>query len=100
MLDNGFEVDLSGLSDSYVMQKLNKVLKLMRLKRSPTNRLEFKKKEKLHDFKMKAMIQHFIDEIQSVQKKNESDDEDSDEYDSSSESDSSPKNRKKSRKGK
>lgn len=56
MLDGGFEVDLSGLQDSYVLQKLNKVFKLMKLKRSEGNKLEFKKKEKLHDFKMKAMI--------------------------------------------
>eukprot|EP00347_Sterkiella_histriomuscorum_P011129 403373648 len=68
MLDGGYEVDLSGLQDSYVMQKLNKVFKLMRLKRSEKNKLEFKKKQKLHDFKMKAMIQHYIDEIQNVQK--------------------------------
>lgn len=58
MLDSGFEVDLSGLEDSYVMQKLNKVFKLMRLQRDEKNKLSFKKKQdsKLHDFKMKVMV--------------------------------------------
>jgi len=31
MLDNGYEADISTLQDSYAMQKLNKVMKLMRL---------------------------------------------------------------------
>ena len=31
MLDDGYEVDLSGLSDSYVMQKLNKAFKCLKL---------------------------------------------------------------------
>jgi hypothetical protein len=44
MLDNGFEVNIGGLSDSYVMQKLNKVFKLLKLKRDKENKLEFKRK--------------------------------------------------------
>ena len=31
MLDNGYEVDLSGLSDQYVMAKMNKAFKCLRL---------------------------------------------------------------------
>ena len=69
MLDNGYEVDLTGLSDSYVMQKLNKVCKLLKLKRSPDNKLEFKKVEKIQELQLKAMIQHFIDDTLASEKK-------------------------------
>jgi hypothetical protein len=50
MLDNGFEVNIKDLSDSYVLAKLNKILKLLKLKRSKDNKLEFRKKESIHDF--------------------------------------------------
>ena len=63
MLDSGFEVDLSGISDQYVMAKLNKAFKCLHLKRSDENKLEFKKREGVHDFKLRPFIQHFIDEI-------------------------------------
>lgn len=63
MLDNGFEVDLSGLQDSYVMQKLNKAFKCLKLKRDEKNKLEFRKREGVHDFKLKPLIMHFIDEV-------------------------------------
>ena len=56
MLDQGYEVDLSGLSDSYVMQKLNKAFKCLKLKRDDENKLEFRKREGLHDFKLKPVI--------------------------------------------
>lgn len=62
MLDKGFEVNIKDLTDSYVLTKLNKVFKLLKLKRSKENKLEFKKKDKIHDFMMKPMIQHFIDD--------------------------------------
>lgn len=73
MLDGGFEVDLSGLQDSYVMQKLNKVFKCLKLKRSENNKLEFRKREGVHDFKLKPLIQHYIDEIANDKVKEESD---------------------------
>lgn len=98
MLDGGYEVDLTGLSDSYVMQKLNKVFKLMRLRRSENNKLEFKKKEKLHNFKLKPMIQHFIDQIVGDQKKQEESDNSDDDDDSDSYLSSSDDNKKKKRK--
>lgn len=70
----------------------------MRLKRSESNKLEFKKKEKLHNFKMKAMIQHFIDQIVGEQKKQEesdnSDDDDDDSYLSSSDDDKKKKRKR------
>jgi len=56
-------VDLSGISDTYVMSKLNKAFKSLKLKRDEANKLEFRKREGLHDFKMRPMIQHFIDDI-------------------------------------
>lgn len=56
MLDGGYEVDLSGLQDPYVMQKLNKVFKCLKLRRSEENKLEFKKREGVHDFKLKPLI--------------------------------------------
>ena len=77
MLDNGTEVNIGGLTDSYVMQKLNKVFKLLKLKRDKENKLEFKRQAKIHDFKLKTLIQHFIDEIVEDKKDSEADDDDS-----------------------
>lgn len=37
------------------------MFKFLRLKRTEGNKLAFKKKDKLHNFKLKSMIQHFID---------------------------------------
>ena len=45
------------------MSKLNKAFKSLKLKRDEANKLEFRKREGLHDFKMRPMIQHFIDDI-------------------------------------
>lgn len=50
MLDKGFEVNIKDLTDNYVLAKLNKVFKLLKLKRSLENKLEFKKRDKIHDF--------------------------------------------------
>ena len=62
MLDDDFAVDLSGIQDMYVMQKLNKMFKCLKLKRtSEEKKLEFKKRSGaeaagIHDFKMKTLI--------------------------------------------
>ncbi len=57
MLDGGYEVDLSGIADQYVMAKLNKAFKCLHLKRSDQNKLEFKKRsDGLHDFKLRPFI--------------------------------------------
>jgi hypothetical protein len=66
-------VDLSGISDTYVMSKLNKAFKSLKLKRDETNKLEFRKREGLHDFKMRPMIQHFIDDIVGGRKHSDDD---------------------------
>ncbi len=87
MLDSGYEVDLSGVQDAYVMAKLNKACKCLRLKRHETNKLEFTKREGLHDFKLKPLIQHFIDEALGAVKKESEVNSDS-EGGSDSESDS------------
>ena len=50
MLDKGFKVNIKDLQDLYVLTKLNKIFKLLKLKRSEGNKLEFKKKEHVHDF--------------------------------------------------
>ncbi len=84
MLDNGFEVNIGGLSDSYVMQKLNKVFKLLKLKRDKENKLEFKRKAQIHDFKLKQLVQHFIDELAEDKKESDESDNNSDSDDSSS----------------
>jgi hypothetical protein len=73
MLDGGFEVDLSGLKEEYVMAKLNKAFKCLKLKRDVTNKLAFKKREGVHDFKLRPLIQHFIDEAVSSKVKDGSD---------------------------
>ena len=55
------------------MSKLNKAFKSLKLKRDETNKLEFRKREKLHDFKMRPMIQHFIDDIVGGRKHSDDD---------------------------
>ena len=67
-------MDLSGISDTYVMSKLNKAFKSLKLKRDEANKLEFRKREGLHDFKMRPMIQHFIDDIVGGRKNSDDDD--------------------------
>ena len=66
-------MDLSGISDAYVMSKLNKAFKSLKLKRDEVNKLEFRKREGLHDFKMRPMIQHFIDDIVGGRKQSDDD---------------------------
>ena len=100
MLDQGFEIDLSGLSDTYVMQKLNKVFKSLKLKRDEKNKLEFRKREGIHDFKLKTLIQHFIDEIvgnKDEENKSSDSEGDSSSEQSDSDSDRGAKKRKRSR---
>lgn len=58
------------------MSKLNKAFKSLKLKRDETNKLEFRKREKLHDFKMRPMIQHFIDDIVGGRKHSDDDEGD------------------------
>ena len=55
------------------MSKLNKAFKSLKLKRDETNKLEFRKREGLHDFKMRPMIQHFIDDIVGGRKHSDDD---------------------------
>jgi hypothetical protein len=43
-LDAGSSIDISGLEDSYVQGKLYKICKIMRLRKTTGNELEFKKK--------------------------------------------------------
>jgi hypothetical protein len=79
------------------MAKLNKAFKCLHLKRSEGNKLEFKKREGVHDFKLRPFIQHFIDEI-AEGKKEESDDS-GESYESSDFSEES-EHKKKSKKHK
>jgi hypothetical protein len=75
------------------MAKLNKAFKCLHLKRSEGNKLEFKKREGVHDFKLRPFIQHFIDEI-AEGKKEESEDESSESSDLSEESEHKKKSKK------
>jgi hypothetical protein len=75
------------------MAKLNKAFKCLHLKRSEGNKLEFKKREGVHDFKLRPFIQHFIDEI-AEGKKEESDGESSESSDFSEESEHKKKSKK------
>jgi hypothetical protein len=75
------------------MAKLNKAFKCLHLKRSEGNKLEFKKREGVHDFKLRPFIQHFIDEI-AEGKKEESDDDSGDSSDFSDSSDHIKKSKK------
>jgi hypothetical protein len=70
------------------MSKLNKAFKSLKLKRDEANKLEFRKREGLHDFKMRPMIQHFIDDIVGGRKHSDDDDGDASSH-SGSESDRS-----------
>ena len=51
-LDDGSAVDISGIEDNYVQAKIFKMFKIMRLRKSKLNELEFcKKKDKdIHNF--------------------------------------------------
>jgi hypothetical protein len=75
------------------MAKLNKAFKCLHLKRSEGNKLEFKKREGVHDFKLRPFIQHFIDEI-AEGKKEESDDDSGESSDLSDSSDHKKKSKK------
>ncbi len=81
------------------MQKINKIFKSLKLKRDEKNKLEFRKREGIHDFKLKTLIQHFIDE--NVGEKVEEDKSNSENSvssnDSDSESDRGGRKRKRSR---
>ena len=88
MLDSGYEVDLSGLQDSYVMGKLNKAFKCLRLKRDEVKKLEFRKREGVHDFKLRPFIQHFIDEVVDGRKDESGSEQSEADYSDSESSDS------------
>ena len=81
------------------MAKLNKAFKCLHLKRSEGNKLEFKKREGVHDFKLRPFIQHFIDEIAEGKKEVSDDGGESSEGESSDFSEESD-HKKKSKKHK
>ena len=64
-LDTGSAIDISGLEDQYVQAKLYKIFKIMRLRKSKNNELEFKKKKEkdIHGFSFKKFINYIIDEV-------------------------------------
>jgi hypothetical protein len=76
------------------MAKLNKAFKCLHLKRSEGNKLEFKKREGVHDFKLRPFIQHFIDEIAEGKKEESDDSESSESSDFSEESEHKKKSKK------
>ena len=51
-LDEGLAVDIAGVEDTYAQAKLYKLFKIMRLRKSGDNELEFKKKsdKDIHSF--------------------------------------------------
>jgi hypothetical protein len=57
-LDSGNVIDISGLEDSYIQGKLYKIFKIMRLRKSEGNELEFKKKleKDIHGFSFVKFI--------------------------------------------
>lgn len=61
-LDEGAAVDISGIDDNYVQAKLYKIFKIMRLRKSKDNQLEFRKKldKDIHAFKFKRFIEFVI----------------------------------------
>jgi hypothetical protein len=80
------------------MAKLNKAFKCLHLKRSEENKLEFKKREGVHDFKLRPFIQHFIDEIAEGKKEESggSSDEDSSDISDDESDEKNKKHRKRS----
>jgi len=64
-LDQKAAVDISGIDDTYVQAKLYKIFKIMRLRKSKDNELEFKKKceKEIHDFKFKRFIEFVIKQV-------------------------------------
>jgi len=61
-LDQKAAVDISGIDDTYVQAKLFKIFKIMRLRKSKDNQLEFRKKseKEIHDFNFKRFINFVI----------------------------------------
>lgn len=64
-LDSGHKVDISGLKDQYTQQKLYKVFKIMRLRPSKDNELEFGKKgeKEIHLFNFVRFINYVIEYV-------------------------------------
>jgi len=65
MVDEGGEVDISGLGDQYVIEKLNKICRLFKLKRDKENKLSFSKKGLLHEgLNLEKVVRHLFKEIE------------------------------------
>ena len=58
-------MDISGIEDSYVQGKLYKLFKILRLRKSADNGLEFRKKleKDIHGFSFKKFILFIIKEL-------------------------------------
>ncbi|CAI2371802.1 unnamed protein product [Moneuplotes crassus] len=56
MLAEGSEIDIDGIADEYVKNKLNKIFKLMRFKRDDERTLVYRKNKKYHDFKLREFM--------------------------------------------
>lgn len=64
-LDQGNKIDISQLEDTYVQGKLYKLFKILRLRKSADNELEFRKKleKDIHGFSFKRFIEFVIKEL-------------------------------------
>ena len=61
VFDQHSTVDLKGVEDTYVQCKLLKLFRLMKLKHSKTNPLEFQKRTSpIHDFSLESLVRFII----------------------------------------
>ena len=82
-LDDGASIDISGLNDMYVQAKLYKIFKIMRLRKTKGNELEFRKKleKDIHKFSFRRFIEYVIKYCQDEKDSSDSEEEDNDEDD-------------------
>ena len=80
-LDEGAAIDISGINDSYVQSKLYKMFKIMRLRKSKGNELEFRKKveKDIHKFSFARFIDYVIKYVQEEKDSSSENEEDDDE---------------------
>ena len=74
-LDQGAAIDISGIDDTYVQAKLFKIFKIMRLRKSKDNQLEFRKKleKDIHNFSFEKFIQFVFKQVIENESSSEND---------------------------
>ena len=66
-LDQGAAIDISGIDCTYTQAKMFKIFKIMRLRKSKTNQLEFRKKleKDIHNFNFEKFINFVMKQVKT-----------------------------------